>query len=178
MNSYRLIKIVFVVLVLLTLTEAGYYLYFMYSSKDYKSSVNHDPSSAAQNMILTVTPSQVPDNIAALISKDTRRIIQNYLSKKNHSLYIIDEVSGYVKGLKEPGKEGYSYIEIADETGNTISTQIIENEDIPRYKFYSMVDNQKNPIKITDIRPGEKIITRVQTDLITDESIIEYIISK
>jgi hypothetical protein len=176
MTSAKLLKIVFVILLLVIFGELMYYLYIQFYKEKYAQKSGESTALIFQKNNPSVAPTN-PPNIVGFIKRDTNQYIQKHFNRKNHKVYLTIEVNGYVKEVKDDPTKDWFYISIVDDKGELVSTEIIEKEDLNFHKFYREEKGQKLPIKYSEIKKGEKTNIKVKSNLIDNSNEIEYLLS-
>lgn len=122
MGSYRLLKIIFVILLLITLGELGYYVYIQFNREKY---VQKDSSA-------TLKISQYSkDNLYNAVQTSAKQFIDRYRPNDSQKFTIVVEQYGYIKDIKYgPNSKSPSYIILGDEDGNIISEYLIDKDTL------------------------------------------------
>lgn len=183
MTSSRLLKIIFVILLLVTLGELGYYVYL--EKKDHQKA--EEVVTSRTRAILVKEDLHPGEKFVPLVQPKTIEYFKNtfipYLEKavysKHKKIYMFEEEEGFAGNVKFHEDLGRLEIEFVDKEGNHITSYYTKEEFIPYKRFNKMIDGVKTPINYTDIKKGDKIRLIEYTDFINEEnSYNEYLVEK
>lgn len=177
----KLLKIVFVILIVVTIAELGYYIYLQKKNTSIDTNRQQEvPSNTTPTQSTTTPPlveTQAPTTELLLTNFTNTAAFQyaDFIKNKNdQNLYLVFEQSGFVKDIDYGETEGSTpRFTVVDAKGDKIVTHVYK----PDMKFYKEVAEEKQLINFKDIKDGNRIVIRIQDDLITSQNIVtEYII--
>lgn len=172
MISYKLLKITFVTLLLVTLGEFGYYVYL------WRDNIAPSPlaivSSPAKNPESSFIKSETIDIYTSEILPSLMK-----LKKNNYqNFYFVNEERGYIKSLSGDDAKGQMFMEIANGQGEKIGGYTLNNDKI-KAKFFLLANDSQSPITAEKLKEGGKIIIRWWESLVDqNNNFVEYVITQ
>lgn len=167
-NSARLLKIVFVILILVTIGELGFYFY-----------IKNKPESSSNNLTKINNPNP-------LIKSDTISKMADYLGKlkKNDStsVYYLMEQRAFIGEIKiggvgeQTGK--WAGIFIVDKNKNKIGSLTVQIDGASQGKhlLYKMVKDAKTPIPVSEAKVGDPVVRITKFDFVSGQNILDEMI--
>lgn len=166
--SAKLLKISFVILLLVTLGELGYYFYVSQKNKV-------EVSSTDQNRLVQISQSVQNEKYegSPLINETLIGYLRSRKQTNNQKFYLTEEAFGHISDLFE--SQGEQGIVIVDDNNKRVIT--VTHDDKMKY-FRKVGDNQVSMSR-KDMKVGDKILFKSYTDLVTNieisaEVIINY----
>jgi hypothetical protein len=170
----KLLKIVFVILLLVTIGEAGYYIYILRfaGSSNYPAALF--PGSAAITPTVILPPS----------SYNTKSIENHFLEspildtvertgkRSGQKVSLVYEQEGVINTIFFQEGNPNPSINIFDNDGKRIVT-IIGNQNV---EFMKKMDGEERVMDFKDLKEGDKIVIREVTDLLNNRTKNDYII--
>lgn len=149
MGSYRLLKIIFLILILITFGEVIYYFFTLNNTKNNFSSINGDviPSN------LSIHPQRLSE-LAKYINTDDRKI------------YIVFETNTFIKEVYPGGKtvDGYFYpFAIAYEYQNGMLNLFTE-EMLKKVKITIVKDEHNSFGSVQDLKSKDRVLIQAIQD--------------
>lgn len=169
--SFKILKVIFVILLLITLGEAGYYVYIL---KLGNSAQEMTQSGNQPSIFPQVTQTSLP-TIQSLISSDTITYLQNMKYVKNKKIVVTIEESGYVDTIQIQPKGKATEIKLVDENG-TMVTAIARDLEFWNANIFEKVANSDVPFRITDIKKGDLIMHSYQMNLTDNTDTHKFIV--
>ncbi len=154
---YRTLKILFVILLVLTITEAGYYIYVLkYPIKPAQNNPSLAPSISSDQKI--DRSAYLFDQITA---SDPYQFVKHFGMNDNQNLYLILEQKGIAQIDKsDDGKDIYLTIQ-NDQHKKIVSINIVNS-----LKITKIVKGEKTPISKDQIKTGDNILYTLKGDLV------------
>ena len=178
----KLLKIVFIILVLVTAGELGFYFYIRKGNQT-QNIKNQDATPIQITPINYMGLGEDQDNPGLLIKQSTINYLKNDFipslekikSGIYSKIYIVEEQVGVV------GQVYFDsfpiWIRINDEKGNEIATYHITQSRIDKQKFKKEIGGVNSDISYKEINVGDKINVLTYINLITyTDSYQDYII--
>jgi len=168
----KLLKVIFIVLVLVTIGELGYYFYIKGNSRE-KSNTPTPNITISQAQSDTGPPSPSATRHPLEESFASSGIFE-YINRKGQNdgqkLKIIFEQHGRVGevALTQVGKSS-PHFTIVDERGKKIATFVISDT----LRLYSFEGEKKIPFTVTNLKSGDKIVFRIENDLVSSKELSE-----
>lgn len=184
-SSYKILKIILVVFLLITLLEFGYYIFYLKKIDGQKT--EEVVNSRKTRATLVKEDLRPGEKFVPLIQPRTIEYFKNtfipYLEKAVYSghkkIYMFEEEEGFAGNIKFHEDKRRLEIEFVDKEGNHVVSYYTKEAFIPYKRFNKMVDGVKTPISYTDIKKGDKIRLIRYTDFINEENNYnEYLIEK
>lgn len=179
---YKLLKVLFIILLLISIIEGGYYFLVLKYPKEATSN-NLLPLRPTESYIPTVI-SQVPKQIFyqeplanAFIKSEPLQFINNSEVKEGQKFYITFDQSGIVGEVQYTNTSSSSaFIKLVSKSGEKI-VKLILNDKIKYYQENS--DSGITVIKLSDLKKGDKVVLRLREDLLdSNDKVTEYIKSR
>lgn len=192
-NSGKILKVVFVILLLVTIGELGYYVYVL------KGNPSKSMNTPSQNTSGSV-PTQV-ENLEAIptsylstklngntvvervINYDSTEYLKTVLiptieaskAKSNQQFYILKVDKGIVGTIEFNPSTNLLMIQLVDEEGKEIETYHTPQRKIDKQKFLKKTNNDYLPITYEVIKKNDKITISSYFDLLDlNNSFQEY----
>lgn len=162
----KILMTVFILLLIITAGEIGFYFFFI-------------PKLDKVEAYLTVFPTVGPDNVKkyklyhSMLDKGI--ITSSIRSDRIEStLATIDTKEGIFNNFKYKIK---LTIKVGDSETNDY---YFNEEEISRAKIVKSIDGKEQPISLNDLKPGDKIVMEIKTDLIKEpnSSLVDLTITK
>lgn len=163
--SYKILKVIFVILLLVTIGEAGYYIIVL------KNPMNTNDLSAVK----------LPDNLiptpSVVIISDVLDSLRLNRYKPGRTFYLIQEITGIVGEAKEAQDQYGPFISITinDRNNNKISSIFYKPAEIGKVRFVKMSGDKETDITYKDLKAGDKISFYDKTNLSDDKAPAEII---
>ncbi len=154
----KLLKVVFVILILVTFAELSYYLYLNFYLKPQTTTINAD-------RVINV-------NGDRLVSDEIIGYLRSRKASKNQKFFLTEEVFGRINELFE--SSGELGIIIVDDNNERVLTFMRMHDG--KTQYYKKVDDKKVSISYQDLNIGDKILFKSYTDLVTSNEINAEII--
>lgn len=169
--SYKILKVIFVILLLITVGEAGYYVYILNINRGGFISNNNNIS---QNLTVLsqVTPTPTVTDNNRLINQDILDFLATRKKNTGQKYYLTGEYDGYVGDFQEI--EGEIDFTIVDKTGNVLNRLSFKPQDLDNI-IYRVEDGKKSLIKLSDVKLGEKVHYEYKYDMKTKEETFKEI---
>ncbi len=182
---YKLLKILFVLLLFLTITEAGYYIYVLkYPIKPAQNNPSLAPSissdqkieqlRSSSSIVPQVTQTNLP-TIQPLISSDSITYLQNMKFVKNKTIVVTIEESGYVDTIQLQPKGSATELKLVDENGTIISA-ISRDLEFWNKNLFKKIANSDVPFSITDLKKGDFIMHSYQMNITDNTDNHKYVV--
>lgn len=163
----KLLKILFVILLVVTVAEAGYYVYVLKVNSTSKSAQVLQTRQSTQEQStptsVTVSPAATDPYIDTFLNTQSIQYMRNFGRRDNQSLYLSFEQTGWVKNIHNATttdtSAGFTLVDESD-------TKIITLVHTPTLKYIKVNGLTRTPIVFSDIKEGYKIILRYQDDLL------------
>lgn len=169
----KLLKAVFVILILITFAELSYYLYLNFYVKPQKSSITDDRTITIDNN--TSSQKKPTDEEASLFGNDLMRYILAHQNIPSQKFYLTQEVEGYVGKIGFDNVVNEDQIYIVDKSGQKIVDIHISDDFKPRVKFLKEENGKETIIDMSDIKKGDRIFHRQITDIFDKTKVVtEY----
>ncbi len=176
--SFKILKVIFIILLLITIGEAGYYVYVLRSGEALNTNLatTQNTSSANSKSIpsaseQSVSPPSVP--LSALTTSEyiKSNIIPYLESRKksdNQKFYFIEEIEGQIGVIdKDPSRQLTSVL-IQDASGNKVIFLTFDLSKANTTQFFSSRSGKKIAITIDDIIKGENVRLTRRVDLLNN----------
>ncbi len=128
--SAKLLKISFVILLLVTLGELGYYVYTLNKSESSTKLANSQTGNRDSESILsqvgTTSSSQRPED--ALLSQDTINFLMALKKNPNQKLHLKTETNGFVAGIDETTDKKAYILKIVDNQGKKVMNYVLNKQ--------------------------------------------------
>lgn len=174
----KILKSIFIILLLVTIIESGYLFYILTQNKNQKGNLNNSVDNQASANPITV------ENIDAsksdkLVSEEALNNVTNYLKTrpKNSAqkFYLIEETEGIINNIEKQSNN--TVIHITDSQGNrAVSLFFLINSQTgkPDLKnFYREINGNKTLLTdLNEIKSGQKIKKNTER-LLNDDSIMK-----
>ena len=187
--SRKTLIFIFIVLILITLSEIGYYAYLKFNPKypntsnlveknDESPAISPTPSVRQRLPFLMSSPNDKP-----LVSKEEfDYVYDEYLpniamlkKSENRQIALVQKDFGLAGDVFFD--QGWLHIKIVDDENNEVITYRTSEGNIKHLKFYKLVKGIKTPITFSDIKIGDKITyTNYQVVSNPEESYSEYLV--
>ncbi len=167
--SFKILKVIFVILLLITIGEAGYYFIIL---RDPKSSVQNNSippniTTSLPTAIIGETAKQtyLQDPLAnAFIQSEPFQYINNSEVKEGQKFYITFDQAGIVGEIQYTNTDTNSaFIKLDTIAGEKI-VKLILKDNMKYYKEIS--DSGMTAIKLTDLKKGDSMILRIRENLL------------
>lgn len=180
----KLLKILFVILLVVTVAEAGYYVYVIRINQ-YSDSKKIDIDEAAQNtpvpsLIVRPSPSGSANPLIKSSSIDFLKTefipyLSSIANNPAKSVSVLETYNGYVDLIKLDDPTHLLHIKVVDEKGENLISYTIPEQFIEVKRFYRVKNGVKTKIHYSDIKPGDKMTVISYTDLVhSDGNYIEF----
>ncbi|PIR08708.1 hypothetical protein COV53_01620 [Candidatus Gottesmanbacteria bacterium CG11_big_fil_rev_8_21_14_0_20_37_11] len=182
MNTGRLLKTFFVILLVVTLGEIAYYLYYQFGIKKDIRQNNASSLITEPNSISTLPPQEklyptIPPGITPLVKQETIQYLKTDLvphmeyystikANNNIKITLSLEEFGNVGEINLDESTGKLYLSIIDGKGNLVTGYSYSKKNIPENRFFRKNGTDKRNISYKEIKQGEKIVHRKVSDLI------------
>ena len=170
--SYKLLKVIFVILILVVIGEGGYYFYVL------RTNTNGQPSINKQVVISPQVPQQKPTIQAGLGNGNFEPAIHpemyDYFKKiikdknKEGSLYLMIEDKGVLTDIDKDGSlvgESLFPLGLKIKTTNGDNWSYIAKQLFDRIKIYIEKEGIMNTASLDDLVIGDTIITQELLDI-------------
>ena len=179
----KLLKIVFIILILVTIGEVGYYFYIV----KFKSSTDQIGSSSQ------VQSNQLDDSAAqpSLHPRATIKVEQKEFNERTEmiqenvltSSVISDRFESEILALDTDGgvKDNFVYkVKLTLKVGEMGVDFLLNDSGFERVKVHQLSGNKEIPITFADLKPGDKIIIDRKLDTFKDigNNVTEFKITK
>lgn len=161
MVSNRLLKIIFIFLLMVIFGEVAYYLY-VHKEKSNEFQYRLKPSQTQDRLISSQTIEYLKNDILPSLEKIPKSDPGKY--------YLIHEINGYVGEFKFDSRLNGYILKITSENGNNLISYFISKKNIEKKKFLKMFQGTKIPISYKDIKAGQKITVINKDDLVNPSS--------
>ncbi len=155
----KLLKVVFVILILVTFAELSYYLYILKIESSGKLANSQPVSSRELESNLLQAQStfstQRPEN--ALLSEDNLLYLSQLVKNPFQKLLLRTETDGYVGGIDEINDKKFRILKIVDSEGKKIINYVLNKKRGDDRHFYLVVGDKKTEISIEDLKVNDKI---------------------
>ena len=167
--SAKLLKAVFVILLLVTIAEAGYYFYVL--KKGNFQQKNNTANNSIQQMISSESANKDQENPQLKKFQESILIYQNLVKNNTDGkVYFVMEQPGVINSIST--KEEGTFITINNYKGERIAEFTIND----KIKFYQIKNNEKIQISPQDLKINDKIIMRVEINMLTNKETVEFIL--
>lgn len=177
--SYKLLKAIFVVLLVVTVFEAGYYFLVLNKTKVTSDAPLAPIERQALISQIQIEPSVTVSPIEAnILNSNTIRLIRGLDTNKNHKIYFVREQQGFVGEKSFSESDNLHMLKIVDENGEKIVMYFFAPEKLAALKLFKIDGEKKSPILFSDINTGDKITVLSKEDMLNpDASYTEYLIN-
>ena len=170
----KLLKIVFFLLIIITLAELGYLFYLKRTPK---------PFTQQAPTAFPVTPAGgsgiIPQETYSYLTDELIPYLKELKSVNSKRFFVQEEDQGFVKDIRFDENEKKLYLSMVDEKNNTLFNFNIKESVLPLKKFSWVVNGVKQQISYKDIKLGDKITFVTFRDLINKDIYYnEYIIEE
>jgi hypothetical protein len=178
----KLLKILFVILLIITVSEAGYYLYIYQVNQSSNISSNKIGNFTINVPTLAIPtkevfPAKPNEPIETLLAKG--RIEQlgsvkfyNHENQNNgFKFYLTTEQTANVSTIQDQGN-GSLKLTLVDDTGAVITGLIIDK----RLTVYKLINGIRNPASIYDIKIGSGVIYVIKSNILIKEKSNEELV--
>ena len=163
-NSAKILKIVFVILLLVTVGELAYYVYIQFSIKNDQVSKNQNTAAIVPKDLLQGTTSEEKQSAItfkrptdALLSEQNLLFLGKMAKNSNQKLYLKTITTGLIGGINESSDGKNLIVRINDDRGNKIMNYVWSKEKTDGLVFYKVEDEKNIPITIKDLKVNDKI---------------------
>lgn len=170
----KLLKILFFILIAITVVEAGIYAYLLRERNFFQRNPNNQNIKNQTIVSSDQMPVQYNQITEQIINTGTVGFYQRLIGRKNQKLTVEFIQDGVVKDIKyEQDGDMMPYITLADETGIKLLTMVIDDSII----FYKSESEELIPMPFNKVQVGDKISMKQISDLIDpSKSSLEFII--
>lgn len=167
--SYKILKVIFVILLFVTIGEAGYYFFVLKYPKSSNQNNSLQPSITAS--VIPSAPSEAPKQtysqdplVSAFIKSEPFQSINNSEVKEGQKFYITFDQAGFIGDIQYTNTDQNSaFIKLDTKAGKKI-IKLILRDNMKYYKESS--DSGMTSIKLSDLKMGNSVILRIREDLL------------
>lgn len=165
--SAKLLKISFVILLLVTAGELGYYFYILNAGKGREGSqANQFASSRETRSILNNLQTS-----ETVIKADIIDFLRTRPKSENQKFYMIGEEKGYIGNVIPDEINRTVQINIVDKDGNKVVNYVLSRSK--SYPLFMVTEGKKTAVTIDQLQKGFSITHTLKMDLSEPSKIIE-----
>lgn len=163
----KLLKIIFIILILVTLGEVGYYFIILnkgeVNTKPTTSQTGNRDSQSIISQVGITSISQRPED--ALISQETLDYLAWLKKNLNQKVHLKTETSGFVAGIDETTDKKAYILKIVDNQGKKVMNYVLDKQIEDDRNFYLVEGVKKTKITINDLKVNDRIIVEDEHEL-------------
>lgn len=165
--SARLLKISFVILLLVTVGELGYYFYILNAGKGAEISQNGQIASSREtsSILSNVQTSET------VIRGDTIDFLRTRPKSENQKFYMIGEEKGRIGNLIPDEVNKTVQVNIVDTNGNKVVNYVLSQSK--SYPLFMVIDGKKEGINVNQLQKGLLFSHKLKMDLSEPDKILE-----
>ena len=192
MTSIKLLKTIFIILLLGIISELFYYVYIQSSVKNnYQPEIRNTAVKSTKQIsndelinsvdnctlgkMLYKSIKTEKSSTDALIDTKTIEYLKTFKKNNNQKVTLVLEIKGNIGDIIYH-EGGYALLKLVDNEGKNItdvSIRVNENKPI----FFSIINNKKLPLSLKEIKKGDRVIYKSQIDMSnTQVSNYEFIV--
>lgn len=155
----KLLRIVFVILILVTLGELGYYFYILNAGKGREGSQANQFASSRET-------SSILNNLQAsetVIKADIIDFLRTRPKSENQKFYMTGEEKGYIGDITPDETNGAVQIRIVDKDGKKVINYVFVRGKSP--PFFKVVGEKKIVLTLDELKRGAAITHILKMDL-------------
>lgn len=166
-DSSKTLKIVFIVLLLITVGELFYF--FSFTKKAVKSPSSSNSDSINADNIVDTNKSKAE----TIFNKEVVGYLSNRKKMDGYKLYFQEEKSGKISDVsfKKYTENGFSfegYFVISNDKGEELQKFAMTKNRIETMKFYKIINNEKVPFDFYNLKLNQKITYVFKSDMTTN----------
>lgn len=175
----KLLKTIFIILLLITLGELGYYVYVINGGGLNAKLATNQPN-LARDSESVLSQDQITKNTQrpedALVSQQILDFIGALKKNPNQKFHLKTETNGFVGGIDELNDKRYYVLKIVDSQGKKIMNYVLAKDKAVDSHFYLVEGDKKTAITINDIKVKDKIAVEDEHEVRDNIIVVNFFI--